>query len=82
MALMDDGLELSMGYHAINNIFASLILTNEWQAFQTDALFMDHAKPTFGWDALLTIILIQPLLLFVFAKIYKWKNWKGKFLGE
>lgn len=82
MALMDDGLELSMGYHAINNIFASLILTNEWQAFQTDALFMEHAKPTFGWDALLTIILIQPLLLFIFAKVYKWKNWKGKFIGN
>lgn len=81
MTLMDDGLELSMGYHAMNNIFASLILTNEWQAFQTDALFIDHSKPSFGWDALLTIILIQPLLLFIFSKLYKWKNWKNKFLG-
>jgi membrane protease YdiL (CAAX protease family) len=77
-ALMDDGLELSMGYHAVNNIFAALILTNEWQAFQTDALFMDHSKPTFGWDSLVTILIIQPLFLLLFSKVYGWKNWKEK----
>jgi membrane protease YdiL (CAAX protease family) len=77
-ALMDDGLELSMGYHAVNNIFAALILTNEWQAFQTDALFMDHSKPTFGWDSLVTILIIQPLFLLFFSKVYGWKNWKKK----
>ena len=78
LTLMDDGLELSMGYHAVNNIFAALILTNEWQAFQTDALFIDHSKPTFGWDSLLTILLIQPLFLLLFSKFYGWKNWKEK----
>lgn len=78
LRLMDDGLELSMGYHAINNLFAALIISNEWQAFQTDALFIDHAKPTFGWDALLTICCFQPLLLLYFAKKYKWSNWKDK----
>lgn len=82
IALMDDGIELSMGYHAINNIFAALILTNDWQAFQTDALYIDHSAPTFGWDSLLTIIVVQPLLLFIFSKLYKWKNWKGKLFGE
>jgi membrane protease YdiL (CAAX protease family) len=81
LTLMDDGIELSMGYHAVNNVFATLIITNEWQAFQTDALFMDHSKPTFGWDSLLTIFLIQPLLLLLFSKLYAWKNWKGKLLG-
>ena len=78
LRLMDDGLELSMGYHAVNNLFAALIISNEWQAFQTEALFIDHAKPTFGWDALLTICCFQPLLLLYFAKKYKWSNWKDK----
>lgn len=78
LRLMDDGLELSMGYHAVNNLFAALIISNEWQAFQTDALFIDHAKPTFGWDALLTLCCFQPLLLLYFAKKYKWSNWKDK----
>lgn len=78
MTLMDDGLELSMGYHAANNIFAALIVTNDWQAFQTDALFIDHGGPSFGWDSIITIVLLQPLIILLFAKIFKWKNWKKK----
>ncbi len=80
LAIMDDGLELSMGYHAANNIFAALIVTNEWQAFQTDALLMDHTPPVFGWDSLVTLFVLQPLLILLFAKVYKWRNWKERLL--
>jgi membrane protease YdiL (CAAX protease family) len=82
VTLMDDGLELSMGYHAINNIFAALIITNDWQAFQTDALFIDRNPPSFGLDSLATIFIVQPILLLIFSKVYKWKGWKEKFLGQ
>ena len=78
LTVFDDGMELAMGYHAINNIFASMILTNDWQAFHTDALLIDRSGPVFGWESWLTIILLQPLLLFAYAKIYKWKNLKEK----
>lgn len=78
---MDDGLELGMGYHAVNNIFAAIILTNDWQAFQTDALFIDHSPPAFGVELYLTIFVLQPLLLFIFSRVYKWKNWKEKMLS-
>ena len=78
LAVWDDGMELPMGYHAINNIFASVILTNDWQAFHTDALFIDRSGPVFGWESWLTLIILQPLLLLLFAKMYKWKNLKSK----
>jgi membrane protease YdiL (CAAX protease family) len=74
----DDGLELSMGYHVANNLFGALILTNDWQAFQTNALFIDHSVPEIGWDLLLTLIVIQPLLLFIFSKVYRWENLRDK----
>ena len=80
MAQMDGGIELSMGYHAVNNIFAAIILTNNWQAFQTDALFVDYSPPAFGMESWLTLFLIQPLLLFIFSRKYKWKDWKKKIL--
>lgn len=82
VTLMDGGLELSMGYHAINNIFAALIITNDWQAFQTDALFVDHNPPAFGWETLSTIIIVQPLFLLIYSKVYKWEGWKKKFFGD
>ena len=79
--LMDDGLELAMGYHMMNNLFATLIVTNDWQAFRTDALFIDASPPVFGWDSLVSLILIQPLFIFVFTKRYKWSNWKERLLS-
>ncbi|MCH2231069.1 MAG: CPBP family intramembrane metalloprotease [Crocinitomicaceae bacterium] len=77
---MDDGIELSMGYHAVNNIFASLIVTNDWQAFHTNAMFIDHSEPVFGLESFLTVLVLQPLLILFFSKVYRWHNWKDKIL--
>lgn len=82
LCIWDDGLELSMGFHAMNNIFGTLILTNKWQVFQTDALLMDLSKPSFGLDAVLILLLFMPFMLYVFARIYKWKSFKEMFLGD
>lgn len=73
---MDNGLELSMGYHAVNNIFAALIITNDWQVFQTDALLKSVSEPPHGIEVVITICIVQPLLLFLYSKILKWKDWK------
>lgn len=70
----DNGMELGMGYHFANNLFGVLILTNDWQALQTDALFIDKSLPVFGWDSILVIAILQPLLFFIFSKVYKWKK--------
>ena len=78
---MDDGLELSAGYHAANNFFAAFVLTNNWQAFTTDALFVDNNVPDFGIENSITLIIIQPLLVFLFSKRYNWGNWKNKFFS-
>lgn len=80
LAQMDEGLELSLGYHAANNIFASIIVTNDWQAFQTDALFVSVSEPPQIIEVLITLIIVQPLLLFIFAKKYKWTDWRSKLL--
>jgi membrane protease YdiL (CAAX protease family) len=82
MTVMDDGMELSMGYHAANNVFTAIMITNNWQAFQTDALFIDSSVPSFGIDSLLTLLILQPLMLFIFSKKYKWENWKKILPGK
>ena len=75
LTVLDNGLELSLGFHTVNNIFGTLIITNDWQVFQTDALFIDTSTPVIGWDLWIIVLVCFPLLLFIFHKIYKWKTW-------
>lgn len=80
--IMDEGIELSLGFHAANNILAAVLVTSNWAAFQTEALFIDIAEPTIDFEFFLPFILFYPLVIFVFSKKYGWKNWKGKMFGK
>ena len=76
ISLFDNGVELALGYHAANNVFAALMITNNWQAFQTDAVFMDISDPGMGLDTIIGILFILPLVFFIFYKKYKWHSLK------
>lgn len=83
-ALMDEGLELSLGFHAANNLFTALLVTADWTAFQTHSIFKDISDPTeMGvGEVFIPVIVIFPILLFIFSKKYKWTNWKDKLFGS
>ncbi|WP_430409090.1 CPBP family glutamic-type intramembrane protease [Kordia sp.] len=82
MTLMDDGMELALGYHAGNNILTALLVTTDWSALQTDAVFVDTSEPSTGFfDIIFPVLIIYPIMLLILAKIYKWKNWKEKLFG-
>ena len=81
ITLFDNGMELAIGYHAANNIFAAIVVTNDWQAFQTDALFLDNSQPGFAWDVLLGIFVVLPFIFYVFSKKYNWQSLKEKWNG-
>ena len=80
-ALMDEGIELSLGFHAANNIFAAILVTTNWAAFQTDALFIDISEPTVDVEFFLPVIFLYPITIYIFSKKYNWKDWKGKMFG-
>lgn len=81
MTLMDDGMELALGYHAGNNVLSALLVTADWSAIQTDSVFKDISTPVLGLDVFFPLI-IQAFILLLFAKIYKWKTWKAKLFGK
>ncbi len=81
MTLMDDGIELPLGFHAANNMTAALLVTADWTAFQTDSLFRDVSEPGLGWDVFLPVLVIYPLMLLLFARRYHWNNWQERLLG-
>ncbi|MBF4518162.1 CPBP family intramembrane metalloprotease [Flavobacterium sp. ANB] len=82
IALMDEGIELSLGFHAANNLVGALLVTSDWSVFQTHSVFKDMSEPSAGLDVILPVVVIYPILLFIFTKKYNWTNWKEKLTGK
>src|SRR5690606_20902014 len=69
---IDNGLELSIGFHFANNFFAALIVTSNWQVFQTDALFLDTNPPSFDWTDFILLFGGQLAFFVICWYRYKW----------
>lgn len=82
ITLMDEGMELALGFHAANNLVGALLVTSDWTVFQTNSIFKDLSEPSAGIDVILPVVVIYPLLLFIFSKKYGWTNWKEKLMGN
>jgi len=82
ITLMDEGMELALGFHAANNLIGALLITSDWSAFQTHSIFKDISDPSAGLDVILPVVIIYPILLFIFSKKYNWTNWKEKLTGK
>ncbi|MCI9844610.1 CPBP family intramembrane glutamic endopeptidase [Flavobacterium pectinovorum] len=82
ITLMDEGIELALGFHAANNLIGALLVTADWSAFQTHSLFKDLSEPSAGFDVILPVAIVYPILLFIFSKKYNWSNWKEKLTGK
>lgn len=82
ITLMDEGLELAIGFHAANNLVAALLVTADWTAFQTESLYTDISEPKLGWDVFVPVLVVYPILLYLFSKKYGWTNWKERLTGN
>ena len=82
LTLMDEGMELALGFHAANNLISALLVTSDWSAFQTNSIFKDISEPKAGIDVILPVIVIYPLLLYIFSRKYNWSDWKEKLTGK
>ena len=80
VTLMDEGIELSSGFHVSNNLVASLLVTADWTAFETNSIFKFIGNPYFSKEVLLYILIIYPSIIFFLSKQYKWSTWKTKLI--
>lgn len=71
ISLLDDGIELAMGAHSINNILGSILMTYEGSALRTDALF--KAKIINPGEDLFIAVISNIVFIGILAFIYKWK---------
>jgi membrane protease YdiL (CAAX protease family) len=82
ITLMDEGMELTLGFHAANNLIGALLVTSDWSAFQTNSIFKDVSETNVGIDIIIPVVVVYPLLLVIFDKKYSWTNWKEKLTGK
>ena len=85
MTLMDESLELALGFHLGNNLMAALLITSDFSAIQTDAIFkysgIENPNDILN-EMIVSILIVYPIILFIFAKKYNWTNWSRKLSGK
>jgi membrane protease YdiL (CAAX protease family) len=85
MTLMDEGMELALGFHFGNNLMAATLITTDYSALQTDALFKYTGKENSAdmlTEMVISMLILYPIILFILAKKYKWNNWKERLTGR
>lgn len=82
MTLMDEGMELALGFHAGNNLITALLVTADWTVFKTNSIFKDISEPSAGFDVVAPVLILYPIFLFIMAWRYKWRDWGGKLFGK
>ena len=81
MSLMDDGIELAIGFHVANNLVTAILITADWTAFQTESLYKDISTPVLEQELILFLLLIYPITLFYLGRKYQWNDWRNKLTG-
>lgn len=82
ITLMDEGIELALGYHAGNNLIAALLVTSDWTVFQTHSILKDISTPSVTFEVILSILILLPIYYFILAKKYKWTGFRKKIFGK
>ena len=84
LTLMDEGMELALGFHAANNLFTALLVTADWTAFQTHSILKDMSDPSEMalTEIFVPVFVVFPIVLFILSKKYNWTNWKDKLFGK
>ncbi|MEC8248531.1 MAG: CPBP family intramembrane glutamate endopeptidase, partial [Bacteroidota bacterium] len=66
-----------------NNLVASILVTADWTAFQTNSLLKDTSDPSVaGLEVFIPVFIIYPLVLYIFSKKYNWVDWREKLFGN
>ncbi len=77
VTILDDGIEAAMGAHAANNVFLSIMVTNESSALQTPALLEQHSY--FPWAEFAGLFIMSFLFIMIMNRVFRWNNFSVLF---
>lgn len=73
ITIMDDGIEASIGAHAVNNAFLCIMVTNKASALQT-AAFLEQ-NTVYPWTEFAGLLVMGIIFVIILKMVFKW----GKF---
>jgi membrane protease YdiL (CAAX protease family) len=80
MTIFDDGIEAAMGAHAANNVFLCILVTNEFSALQTPALYeMHEMDPSVEF---LSMLITGVLVIVILKIVLGWRNYFSLLAGK
>lgn len=83
ITLMDEGMELALGFHIANNMIQIILVTSDYSVFQSPSLFKDISEPGSAWQEMIfPLLILYPMLILIFAKKYYWHDWKNRLIGK
>lgn len=83
ITLMDESLELALGFHTANNLIQILLVTSNYSVFQSPSILKEVSEPTGAWaEIIFPLLILYPLFIIIFSKKYKWTNWREKLMGK
>jgi hypothetical protein len=72
LTMFDGGIELAIGAHAANNIFLSILVTNDDMALQTPAMY--EQIEIYPWKEFGGLVAMSVIFLVIMALVYRWKD--------
>lgn len=73
IAVLDDGLEISIGIHSANNIFLAIIISVKGGTLNTDAIFQVSKADMILHSSLLQSFATTVIIMLLFGFVYRWK---------
>ena len=82
IVLVDGGIELAIGYHALNNLWIGLIANTEVTALQTPSLLIVPIERYAMFPDVPVQLIVYIVFLAILNKKYKWCTWKTLMPGN
>lgn len=74
LVILDDGIELACGIHAINNIYSAVFVTYESSVLKTPAIWsIQKLNP---WTMNIAFLAMAVIFILIMTRYYNWTDWK------
>lgn len=72
--IMDDGLEIPLGVHYVNNFFAFVLVGYKGSVFEGVPTLLLKESEDLTWGAVLSNIVVMVVVLFIFKRYFRWPS--------